>query len=143
MFSKVVLIALLGVLGRFQQHGCPLSHTYSCVLGDSTQLRDSTEHTVTKGAIARSAFRGRFVCIVLCLTLFSTALINVHSATHTPASWVNQPIYATALKTAWYKEPLLIMMSKVVLFVLLGVLRRFQHHICQITRTVHILMRPG
>ena len=24
---------------------------------------DSTEHTVTKGAIARPAFRGRFVCI--------------------------------------------------------------------------------
>ena len=28
-------------------------------------------------------------------------------------------------------------------FVLLGVSRRFQHHICQITRTVHILVRPG
>ena len=27
MFSKVVLIALLGVLGRFQQHFCPITLT--------------------------------------------------------------------------------------------------------------------
>ena len=81
MFSKAVLIALLGVLGRFQQH--------------------------------------------------------------THGTWVNQPRYALGLKTVWKEEPLLITISKVVLFVLLGVLRRFQRHICQITRTVHILMRPG
>ena len=31
-----------------------------CV-GDSTQLLNGTEHTGTKGAIARSALRGRFV----------------------------------------------------------------------------------
>ena len=91
MFSKVVLSALLGVLGRFQQHLCPI-----------------TPH-----------------------------------CSHTRASWVNQPIYAIRLKTVWKDEPLLLMISKVVLFVLLGALRRFQHHTCQITRSVDILMRPG
>ena len=63
--------------------------------------------------------------------------------TYTHASWVNQPIYAIGLKTVWYKEPLLVMFSKVVLSALYGVLGRFQQHLCPITPTVHILMRPG
>ena len=41
--------------------------------------------------------------------------------THTHASWVNQPIYAIRLKTVQYKEPLLILFSKVVLSALYGV----------------------
>ena len=68
---------------------------------------------------------------------------NHPRSSHTHGTWENQPSYALGLKTVWKDEPLLIMISKVVLFVLLGVLRRFRHHICQITRTVHILMRPG
>ena len=37
---------------------------YSCVLGESNQLLNRTEHTMIKGAIARPAFKGCFVCIV-------------------------------------------------------------------------------
>ena len=91
MFSKVNVIALLGFIGRFQQHLCPITLTVQ----------------------------------------------------QTHGTWVNQPSYALGLKTVWKEEPLLHMISKGVLFVLLGVLRRFQNRICQITRTVHILMRPG
>ena len=67
-----------------------------------------------------------------------------HSS-QTHGTWVNQPsyMYALGLKQVWKEEPLLIMISKIVLFVLFGVLRRFQHHRCQITNTVQIVMRPG
>ena len=98
--------------------------------GYSIQLLNSTEHTVTKGAIARPAFRGRFVGIVGCFRPFSTAFMfnNSHSS-QTHGTWENQPSYALGLKTVWKDEPLLSMISNVVSFVLLGVLRRFQHHI--------------
>ena len=97
-----------------------------------------------RGAIANHDFKGRFVCIVGCFTPFATSYMSNHThCSHTHASWVIQRSYALGLKTVWKEAPLIIMILKVVLFVLLGVLRRFQHHICQITRTVHILMRPG
>ena len=175
--------------------------TYSCFLGESTQLGNRTENSVVIGAIAHHVFKGRFDCVVMFSRPFSTAfMLNNHHCSNTHASWVNQPIYAITLTTVWYKEPLLIlfskvvlsalyvrsfrlfsiafmcnhprssqthgtwvnqpsyaitlktvwkeeplllMISKVVVFVLVGDLRRFQHHICQITRTVHILIRPG
>ena len=123
---------------------CRLVCTYSCFLSDSTQLGNMTENSVVRRAIANHVFKGRFDCVVGCSTPFSTSYMsNRTHCSYTHASWVIQPSYALGLKTVWKEEPLLIMISKVVLFVLLGVLRRFQYHICQITRTVHILMRPG
>ena len=123
---------------------CRFVCTHSCCLSDSTQLGNRTENSVERGAIATHDFKGRFVCIVVCSTPFSTSYMsNRTHCSHTHASWVIQPSYALGLKTVWKEEPLLLMISKVVLFVLLGVLRRFQPHViwtCQITRTVHILV---
>ena len=99
---------------------------------------------MVRGAIARHVFNGQFDCIVGVYRPFSTAFRSNHPhSSQTHGTWVSQPSYAIGLKTVWKEEPLLIMISKVVLFVLLGVLRRSQHQICQITRTDHILMRPG
>ena len=122
----------------------PSQCTYSCFSGDSTQLGNRTENSVVKGAIAYRVFKGRFDCVVGCFRPFSTAfMLNTPHCSHTHASWVNQPIYAIRLKTAWCKEPLLIMFSKFVLSALYGVLGRFQQHLCPITLTVHKLMGPG
>ena len=147
MISKVVLFVFLGVLRRFQHHICqitPSQFTNSWDLGESSQLCNRTENSVVRRAIAHHVFRGQCDCIVGVYRPFSTAFMSNHPhSSQTPGTWVNQPSYAVGLKTVWKEEPLLIMISKVVLFVLLGVLRRFQHRICQITRTVHILMRPG
>ena len=67
LFSKVVLIALLFVLGRFQQHLCPTTltvHILMRLLGESTQLCDRPENSVVRGAIGQRAFNGRFDCVV-------------------------------------------------------------------------------
>ena len=76
---------------------------------------------------------------MMCSKVVLIALFVVH----THASWVNHPIYAIGLKTVWYKEPLLIMFSKVNVIALLGFIGRFQQHLCPITLTVHTLMGPG
>ena len=76
---------------------------------------------MAREAIARHALTCRLVCTYSCFLSDSTQLGN-----RTENSVVRGAMF-----------------SKVVLIALLGVLRRFQHHICQIARTVHILMRPG
>ena len=122
----------------------PSQCTYSCFLGDSTQLGNRTENSVVRGAIVHHVFKGRSDCAVGCLRSFSTAfMLNTPHCSHTHASWVNQPIYAIRLKTVWCKEPLLIMFLKVVLSALYGVLGRFQQYLCPITLTVHKLTGPG
>ena len=89
--------------------------TYSCILGDSTQLLNSTEHTVTKGAIARPAFRGRLVCIVGCFRPFSTSYMSNHAHwSHTHASWAIQPSYSIVLNTLWQREQLPALLLEVV-----------------------------
>ena len=116
MISKVVLFVLSGVLRRFQQHihmyvKSPALFTYPCVMGDSTQLLNSTEHTVRKGAIARPAFRGRFVCIVGCFRPFSTSFQSYHPvSSHTCDPWVNHPSHAIDLNTLWQKKQLPVML---------------------------------
>ena len=89
----------------------PALFTYSCVLGDSTQLLNSTEHTVTKGAIARPAFRGRFICIVGCFRPFSTSFQSHQPVrSHTRDPWMNNPSYAIDLNTLWQKKQLPVML---------------------------------
>ena len=85
--------------------------TYSCSLGDSTQLLNSTEHTVTTGAIARPAFRGRSVCIVGCFRPFSTSFQSYQPvSSHTRDPWVNHPSYVIDLNTLWQKRQLPVML---------------------------------
>ena len=124
----------------------PSQCTYSWFLGESTQLGNRTEHSVVRGAIDHHVFKGRFDCVVMFSRPFSTAFrLNTRHCSHTNthASWVNQPIYAIVLKTEWYKEPLLIMFSKVNVIALLGFIGRLQQHLCPITLTVHKLTGPG
>ena len=86
---------------------CMSNHTHCSHTGDSTQLLNSTEHTVTKGAIARPAFRGRFVCIVGCFMPISTSFKSYHPvSSHTRDPWVNQPSYAIDLNTLWQGKQL-------------------------------------
>ena len=120
------------------RHHSSHTHVFWVILGNRT------ENGVVRGAIARHVFTGRSDCVVGFFRPFSTAfMLNTPNCSHTHASWVNQPIYAIGLKTVWYREPLLIMFSKVVFSALYGVLVRFQQHLCPITPTVHILVRPG
>ena len=127
MFSKVVLIALLVVLGRFQQHVCPIAITVHILvfLCDSTQLGNMTENSVVRGAIAHHVFKGRFDCVVGCFTPFSISYMsNRTHCSHTHASWVIQPTYSIVLNTLWQREQLPARFSEVVLLVLFGVLGR-------------------
>ena len=95
-------------------------------MGESTQLRVRTEHSVERRAIANHDFKGRYYCVVGVYRPFSTAFMSNHPrSSQTHGTWVNQPSYVLGLNTVWRDEPLLIMISKVLLFVLLGVLRRF------------------
>ena len=128
----------------------PSQCTYSCFLGDSTQLGNRTENSVVKRSHCSSCFKGRFDCVVGCLRPSSTAFMlntphcsHTHTHTHTHASWVNRPIYAIGMKTVRYKEPLLILFSRVTVIALLGFIGHFQQHLCPITLTVHKLMGPG
>ena len=83
MISKVVLFVSLGV------------------------LLNSTEHTVTKGAIARPAFRGRFVGICGCFRPFSTSFQSYHPvSSHTRDPRANQSSYAIDLNTLWQEKQL-------------------------------------
>ena len=96
-------------------HVSPISND-QCV-GDSTQLLNGTEHTVTKGAIARSALRGRFVCTVGCFRPFSRSFQSYHPvSSHTRDPWVNQPSYAIELNTLWQKEQLPSMPNRILVF---------------------------
>ena len=94
---------IVGVLGRFQQHVCPIAitvHILVFLCCDSTQLGNRTENSVERGVIAHHVFKGRFDCVVGCFRPFSTAfMLNTPHCSHTHASWVNQPIYAIGLKT--------------------------------------------
>ena len=112
--------------------------TNSRDLGESTQLCVRTENSVGRVAIANHDFKGRFVCIVGCFTPVSTSYMSNHPhCSHTHASWVIQSSYSIVLNTLWHREQLLALLSEVVLFVLLGVLGRFQHHSSHTTPSVH------
>ena len=84
----------------------PSQCTYSCFLGDSTQLGNRTANSVVKGAIAHRVFKGRFDCVVGCFRPFSTAfMLNTPHGSQTHGTWENQPSYALGLKTVWKEEP--------------------------------------
>ena len=100
------IACIVVVLGRFQQHVCPNAisqFTYSCFLGDSTQLGNITENSVVRAAIAHRVFKGRFDCVVgFFFRPFSAAFMSHHPHnSHTHASRVNQPNYAIGLKSVW------------------------------------------
>ena len=88
---------IVGGLGRFKQHVCPIAITVHILVffGSSTRLGNRTEKSVVRGAIARHVFKGRFDCVGGCFRPFSTAsMLNTPHCSHTHASWVNQPVYA-------------------------------------------------
>ena len=104
------IACIVGVLGRFLQHVCPNAisqFTYSCFLGDFTQLGN----------------------IHVFFRPFSAAFMShrPHNS-HTHASRVNQPNYAIGLTSVWEEEPLPIVLSMVVLIALLVCLGRLQQH---------------
>ena len=78
---------IVGVLGRFQQHVCPIAITVHILvyLCDSTQLGNRTENSVARGGIAHHhVFKGRFDCVVGCFRPFSTAfMLNTPHCSHT------------------------------------------------------------
>ena len=101
------IACIVVVLGRFQQHVCPNAtsqFTYSCFLGDSTQLGNITENSVVRAAIAHRVFKVRFACTLRSFRPFSTAVMlcpiipTVHILTRPGRI---KPTYAIGLKTVW------------------------------------------